>query len=542
MSNLFQIGLSGLGAARAGLNTTGNNMSNVNTVGYTRRTTTLAETAGSGQGNGVTVTGIQRHYAQFLTSQLNSAQSTAAATSSHLDQMSQIDNLLSDSDAGVGPRMQDFFDSLAGLAGSPSDASARNAVLGAADNMAGRFRSFAGTLSDMGKAVDKQLNSAVAQVNTNASEIARLNDKIATTQSRTGQPPNNLLDQRDQLVTQTAKLVDVDVTQNDNGSYNLAVGGQAIVDSTGSHALRIAKGEQDPTQPRLFYTGADGVDREIPNDRVAGGEIGGLLSFATDSLDPIQAKLDQTAHDLAVAVNAQHEAGTDLAGNPGQALFNINGPSVYAGQRNTGNASLTATFDPQQTSAVTADQYRVTYDDDSGYRVTRAGDGSTVEASFDPDTNTLAFGGLDVTVSGTPDDGDAFSVRPLDGAAAAFSVAVSDPAHLAAGQGNGKGDNTNASALADLQQADTVEGNRSFADNYSQLVGDIGNRTQALQVNADSQSAITDELTQAQQSVAGVNLEEENVNLMYYQQMYQANARVIQTASNVFDTILGLGN
>ncbi|MES1955459.1 flagellar hook-associated protein FlgK [Salinisphaera hydrothermalis] len=540
MSNLFGIGLSGLSAAQAGLNTTSNNISNVNTPGYTRRKTQLSEVAGSQEAGGVQVTGVQRQYAQFLTAQLNAAQSKASATTSHLDQVSQIDNLLSDSTSGLAPRMQSFFDSLSTLAGSPQDSSARNAVLGDAQDMASRFRSFASTLSDMGDAVDKQVKSAVSEVNNNASQIAALNKQITVTQARTGQPPNKLLDQRDELVAKTSKLINVDVTKNDDGSYNLTVGGQSLVDANGSHKLTTVASANDPTQQRLGYVSADGGTREIPNARVTGGEIGGLLSFAADSLAPAQAKLNQTAHDLATAVNAQHEQGTDLNGNPGQALFTTSQPSVYASQNNTGSATLSASFAAGQTNAVTADNYRVKYTG-SGYQVTRASDGASVNANFDSASNTLSFGGLNVSVSGNPAQGDTFAVRPLDNAASSFSVAISDPAKLAAAQGGGVGDNKNANALAALQQANVVEGNRSFSDNYSQLVGDIGNQTQSLQVNSDSESALTKELSQAQQSVAGVNLDEENVNLMYYQQMYQANARVIQTASTVFDTVLGLG-
>ena len=548
MSNLFGIGLSGLSAAQAGLNATSNNISNVNTPGYTRRKTQLAEVAGSNHGGGVTVTGVQRQYAQFLTTQLNSAQSTASATSSHLNQISQIDNLLSDSTSGLAPRIQGFFDSLSTLAGSPQDSSARNAVLGSAKDMASQFRSFASTLSNMGDAVKKQVSSAVKEVNNNASQIAALNKQITVTQARTGQPPNKLLDQRDELVAKTSKLINVAVTKNDNGSYNLTVGGQSLVDATGSHKLTTVASAADPTQQRLGSVSADGSTREIPNQRVPGGEIGGLLSFASDSLAPAQDKLNQTAHDLATAVNVQHEKGTDLNGNAGKALFTTSQPKVYADANNTGNATLSATFATGQTKAVTADNYHVAYAG-GAYQVTRTSDGSAVTASFNSGSNTLSFGGLNVAVSGTPNNGDAFTVRPLDNAASALKVQISDPAKLAAagapGSGagaGGPGDNTNANTLAALQQAKTVEGNRSFSENYSQLVGDIGNKAQSLQVNSDSESALTKELSQAQQSVSGVNLDEESVNLMYYQQMYQANASVIKTASTVFNTVLGLGN
>lgn len=541
MSNLFGIGLSGLSAAQAGLSTTSNNISNVNTPGYTRQTTQLEQVAGGNDPGGVRVSGIQRQYAQFVTTQLNDAQSTEAATTSHLDQISQIDNLLSDSESGLAPRMQDFFDSLQTLAGSPEDAAARNAVLGDAQDMAGRFRSFASTLSNMGDAVDDQVTSAVSQVNNNAKQIAELNQQITVTRSRTGAEPNKLLDQRDQLVSETSQLVDVDVTTNDDGSYNLTVGGQSLVDATGSHELATMADPDDPTQQRLAYKSADGSLRAIPNDRVSGGEIGGLLAFKSESLAPAQAKLNQTAHDLSAALNAQHSQGSDLNGAQGGDLFTSSQPQTYGAADNGGDAMLKASFVDGETENVTASNYRVDYTDGQ-YQVTRTSDGEQVASGDSP----LSFGGLELELdSGTPEEGDSFIVRPLDDAAASFEVAISDPAKLAAagrtdGASNGPGDNSNANAMAGLQQASVVDGNRSFSDNYAQLVGDIGNKTQSLQVNQNSQSSLTDELTQAQQSVAGVNLDEENVNLMYYQQMYQANAQVIQTASTVFDTVLGL--
>lgn len=453
MADLISIGQSGLNAAQTALNTASNNIANVNTPGYTRRTTELAQVAGSDPHGGVRVAGVERRYAQFLTAQLNGARSGAAAANTQLEQLAQIDNLLGDGSVGLAPRLQDFFDSTTAWAAAPQDQVARGAVLNNARNLTGQFNALAQSLADIGKMANEQLRSAVDQVNRNTDQIANLNRQIVRAQGR-GETPNQLLDQRDLLVADTAVLIAVSVTQNDDGSYNLTAGSQPLVDAGGSHALTTVADANDPSRLHVGYVGASGNVREIPDSWVTGGEIGGLLAFAADALAPAVDRLNETASALASAVNAQQAAGFDAQGNPGAPLFDI---------------------------------------------------------------------------------------ASTDAAAASITTVMSDPAHLAAAQDSyTPGDNRNANALASLQDAPVVNGDRSLFDNYALMVGEVGSKTQTLRATAQTRDAVVAELTRAEQSVAGVNLDEEYVNLMYYVQMYQANARVINSAATVFDTLLAL--
>lgn len=539
MSNLFGIGLSGLSAAQSGLATASSNISNVNTPGYTRRDVTLAEVGQNDQNGGVSVTGIARRYADFVSGQRNAALSASAASQSHLDQISQIDNLLSDSEAGLAPRIQDFFDSLSVLAGSPQDMAARSGVLAAAGQMTARFRDTDSALAQLDDSVSTRLDAAVTELNDKAAGIARLNGQIAALGNSAS--ANNLLDRRDQLVADTASLVNVALSVDEAGRYSLTVGGQPLVDATGSHALTSVASDDGSHRRQIGVTSADGSQRAIDSAQINGGELGGLLAFVNTSLIPARARLDQTAQALAAAVNAVHEQGLDLDGRAGQALFTSHAPGVIADPHNNGAARLIAQFLPQDSASLTTDDYRVVFDDTGTPDVTRVGDDTSVASVYDAEQHELSFGGLAVSIQGRAAAGDAFVIRPLAGAAAGFDLALTDPAGLAAGIEPGVGDARNADALTRLQRAPLIEGHASAAQGYAQLVGEIGHQTAALKIDADARSSLVDDLTQAQQSISGVNLDEESVNLMYYQQMYQANARVIQTASSVFDTLLSLG-
>jgi flagellar hook-associated protein 1 FlgK len=334
-------------------------------------------------------------------------------------------------------------------------------------------------------------------------------------------------------------VVNADVTVAGDGSYDIAVAGQSLVDASGAHALKVVDSAADPSRRVIAYQDAGGATRKLADSQISGGSLGGLLAFRDNSLEPAQLKLNQLAYDFAAQNNDQHQKGTDLNGQPGGALFRTSQPESHANAKNTGSAKLSTSFASGKMDDVKASNYRMTYDgsDGSQYQVTRLADRQAIKPVMNND-GSLSFGGLNIKISGTPAQGDSFLIKPLANEASSFKVAISDPAQIAAGQGGGSGDNRNAKALADLENAKTVEGNRSFNDDYAQLVADIGNKTQTLQTNSDAEKTLTSELTQAQQSVSGVNLNEESVNLVYYQQMYQANAQVIRTASTLFDTLL----
>lgn len=536
--SIFSIGVSGLSTAQVALSTTSNNIANVYTDGYNRQITLFGE---SGVSNGVAVKSVQRQFSQFVANQLNQATSKASALDTYETQIGQIDNLLADSEAGLAPLLQNFFSSLQNLSAAPSDPATRQGLIGTADILTTQFRAFDNYLNDMQQGINGQIESVVSQVNNTVEQIATLNREISLAKAKTGMASNSLLDQRDQRVAELSTMVDVELTIQGNGIYNIAVGnGQSLVSDTTSFALEAMASSADPTQIVVGYRDGVGNLREFSKSTLTGGELGGLMAFRSEALDRTRKQLGQLAVSLAQGFNAQHAEGVDLNGNPGQDLFSIGAPTIYSNTNNNSAAYLKATFsgDP---NVVTASDYDVKFSAVDGYTVTRRDTGEPL--TFAVGASSLEFGGMSVTVNGTPADGDRFLIQPTHHAAGQLENLIQDTALIAAGHadsGTGSGDNRNALALQNLQNKALVGGIATLSQGYAAMISDVGSRTDAVKVNLAAQKGVTEQLRTLQQSESGVNLDEEVANLIRYQQYYQASAKVIEVGASVFDTLLGL--
>lgn len=537
--SIFSIGLSGLNAAQNALNTTSNNISNVYTDGYNRELTLLGERSASG---GVQVEDIQRQYDSYVAEQLNAANSKTAALDTYQTQIAQIDDLLADGEAGLAPLMQDFFSAIEDLTAAPADSSARQGVIGAADTLSAQFRAFDGYLQDMRAGVNSQIGDEITQINNTSGQIANLNREIALAKAKTGEVPNSLLNQRDQLVAELSERIDVELTVQESGSYNLSIGnGQPIVAGTRSFDLETTTSTTDPSRTLVGYRDSAGNLQEPDEESLSGGSLGGLLTFRRETLDKTQNQIGQLAVSLAGAINEQHRAGEDLDGNAGGDLFAVGGPRAFNSENNSGGATISAGFGDLDQLTASDYELRATDAASGEFEITRLDNGETFTATLDGN-DQLSFGGVVVTVAdaGTLADGDSFQVQPARGTAGAMENLIRDTGAIAAGSGGGSGDNENALALQKLQDQLLVGGDATFSGAYAGMVGDVGNRTNIVQVNLNAQQGLSQQLSAVQQSESGVNLDEEAANLIRYQQYYQANAKVIETAATLMDSILRL--
>jgi flagellar hook-associated protein 1 FlgK len=637
MSTIFSVGLSGLNAAQNALNTTSNNISNVYTPGYNRELTILGQSRADA---GVQVNDIQRQFNQYVASQLNSATSSSSALKTYENQISQIDNLLADREAGLAPLMQNFFSSLEDLAGAPSDPAARQGLLGTADTLTAQFRAFDGYLEDMQKGINGQIKDEVTQINNTTEQLATLNREIALARARSGEAPNRLLNQRDQLVAELSERMDVRLDIQDGKTYNISLpNGQPLVSGTNHYRLEAMESPSDPQRTVLGYKDSGGNLVALPESTVQGGTLGGLMTFRAETLDKTQNQIGQLAVSLAVGFNEQHRLGQDLNGDQGGDFFSIGQPQAYSHERNTSGVEVTsASFDVAKLDQLRATDYTIRFDNAGDPQVTRKDNGRALAAdefdwSFDGTVGELSFGGVTLSFDGQPAAGDRYEVQPVRRVAAAMESNLSDLDKIAAGSfvrsegdmaiknlraqegaltggtaysleltddgtlsvvpggtlvtrngepfdpatenvaagdilemdgiafevtalpgagetasldfgiaSSGTGDNRNALAMQNLQNASLVAGRATLSQTYGGMVSDVGNRTNIVKVNLDARQGLTDQLKAVQQSESGVNLDEEAANLIRYQQFYMANARVIDTASTVFDTILGLRN
>lgn len=644
--SMFSTGLSGLNAAQNALSATSNNISNLFTPGFNRELPKLSE---AGVGGGVRVDAIERQFNTYVANQLNSAKTQSSALQTYNNQISQIDNLLADRAAGLSPLMQGFFSSLEDIASAPSDPAARQGVLGTANTLSAQFRSFDGYLQDMQENVNGQIKDEVTQINNTLDQIAGLNKEISLARARTGEAPNGLLNQRDQLVSELNERMDLRLNIQDGKTYNISLpNGQPLVTGTNTFKLEATQADHDPQRTIVGYRDGGGNLVKLDEGAIKGGALGGLMSFRSETLDKTQNQIGQLAVSLSVAFNEQHKQGVDLNGERGEDFFSVGAPQVYSYPGNETDVATIA-FDVDTINDLRAADYTVRFaEQDGGVTpiVTRNDSGQSVD--FDQEAwseGELRFGGIRMTFDAAPEAGDRFEVQPVRRAGNGMQVAITDVDKIAAadagfdGTGasplnsltrsgnldvsgltssptafsankryelqvsddgklsvspqasvrvNGNvfdptaadavleagdevtidgvsftldalpgedetatltvsqniisanGDNRNALALQELQSKHVVGGVSSVSSAYASIVSDVGNRANITQVNLDARQGLTDQLRAVQQSESGVNLDEEAANLIRYQQFYMANARVIDTAGTIMDTILNL--
>ncbi|RTQ16539.1 flagellar hook-associated protein FlgK [Enterobacter hormaechei] len=545
MSSLINSAMSGLSAAQSALNTVSNNISSYNVAGYTRQTTILGAsnstlTGGGWVGNGVYVSGVQREYDAFITNQLRAAQNQSSGLTTRYQQMSKIDDVLSDTTNSLSANLQDFFKSLQTLVSNAEDPAARQTVLGKADGLVNQFKTNDQYLRDQDAQVNTAISTSVDQINNYAKQIANLNDQISRlTGVGAGASPNELLDQRDQLVSELNKIVGVDVTVQDSGTYNISIAnGYTLVQGSNASQLAAVKSSADPARTTIAYVDAAAGNVEISEKQITTGSLGGLLTFRSQDLDQARNTLNQMALAFADAMNTQHQAGFDANGDAGGKLFDFGSPAVLSNGKNTGSASVTATM--TDSTKVQATNYKVEYNS-TDWTITRLSDNTSFTAM--PDTSgNLSFDGLNVNISGSANNKDSFIVKPVNDVIVNMDVAISDESKLAmaSAQGSGESDNTNGQKLLDLQSAKLVGGNKTFNDAYAALVSTVGSTTASLKTSSETKVNVVTQLTKQQQSISGVNLDEEYGNLQRYQQYYLANAQVLQTASTLFDALINI--
>ncbi|MFP1921815.1 flagellar hook-associated protein FlgK [Lonsdalea quercina] len=544
-SSLINIASSGLKAANVALSTSSNNISNVYTDGYSKQSVSLAQNAGTQKpygtvGNGVSIVSVDRAYDSLVTSQLRAASSNYASTSAYSDQVSQIDNLLSDSDNSLSTLMSSFFSSLQSLSTNASDSSARQTVISSAQSMVTQFKSTDKYLQDMDSSINSELKTSVSQINTYSKQIADLNEKIVQLGSGSSSA-NALLDQRDQLITEMSQFVGVTTTTQDSMVSVSLANGMTLVQGDKSYDLVTVTSPDDPSRVEVAYDNGISDPIQLSADSLESGSVSGLLTFRTETLDSARNQLGLMALTLANSFNTQHKEGVDLNGDVGTDFFSFTQPSVVSNTNNTGSAALTATY--SDTTAVKASDYTLKYTN-GAWAVTRNSDGASVDYTSGTDDSgnpTLSFDGVQVAVSGTATSGDKFTLNTTSEVISNMSVAITDTAKIAAAlndDSSGESDNRNAAALLALQSSNQVNGNSTFSEAYASLVSEIGVKTQSAETTATTQSSIVDQLTEKQQSISGVNLDEEYVDLQRYQEYYTANAKILSTAGSIFDSLL----
>ncbi len=430
-TGILGIANSALAAAYTALRTTGNNIANANTPGYTRQIVDFVPQQGASSGSvflgqGVAIAQVRRVYDTFLTQQANQATAQSNAASVRAQLMAQMQNAFSDPSNGVGATMDQFFSALQTLSQRPADPAARQALLSAANQLTSRMNDAGQQLQEMRTSATRQLQLEADSVNRAAQEVAQLNDRIALALG-SGGSPNDLLDQRDAAIRKLSESLQVSTVAQSDGSVNLFLSnGQALV--VGSTANRVALAA-DPADPQRLQVGVQvaGQFRAVSPDQLGGGRIAGLIQFREGDIPRLENDLGRIAVVLSSAVNAQHRLGNDRNGLAGGDFFTPLAPDAYPAPNN-GNAATQVNASFVDATQLVASDYRVAYSGGQ-YTLTRLSDGTQWTSA----TPSFTQDGLAITLANTPPaDGDSFMIEPLRGASRNLGLAITQPAEIAA--------------------------------------------------------------------------------------------------------------
>lgn len=458
MADLLYIGLSGLRSTQTSLTTTGHNISNVNTPGYSRQQTVqqtnIPQFTGGGYiGSGSQVTDVRRLASEFLTSQLRTATSQNSELQAFKSQIEQLDSLLSSTTTGISPALKSFFTSLQTASQDPASLAGREAVLSQAKSLSDTFNTLYRQFDKQNEQINSQLGALTTQINSLAASVASYNDAIAKARSN-GAEPNDLLDAREEAIRQISTMVGVKTLEQKDGTLSLFIGtGQPLVVGNAASTLKASPGVNDPSRYQVeLMTG--GVS-QIVTDQVTGGEMGGLIAYRDTALDQSYNALGQLAITISDTVNKQLGQGLDLAGRAGSPLFaDINSTQaaslrVLAATTNTGTAS--GILNITNTSQMTASDYRLDFDG-TNFTALRLSDSASMTVTVTgTGPYTLSFAdasgvnqGFQVQLSALPAAGDRFTLQPTRRGAADFGETLQSADQLAfAGSARAEATNNN---------------------------------------------------------------------------------------------------
>ena len=545
MSNsLMNTGISGLNTAQNMLNVISNNISNAHTVGYNRQQQILRQANGTKYnfgfvGNGVAVSSVNRAYNSFVVGQLRQSQSQNGSIKAYYNELSKVDNLLAENENSISSQLNNLFASLNKLSSNAGDAATKQTVISDLTSLVSQFNKTELNLKNQIANINTELTNNIDKVNTYTQQIADLNQKIAKLQAVSGgHEPNSLLDERDQLVTELSELIGITVTEQ-NGQYNISLSnGLSLVQGASTNQLSVQPSASDPALNTIIYTHNSGATQELTSQNIASGRLNGLLAFRDGPLLEARNQLGLLALNLAERFNEVHTSGVDINGDPGEKLFDYHKPTSIANSQNQGNA--TVKMDYNSVTEVKASDYKIEFNGND-WVVTRLSDNQQITPQVSD--GKLVFDGLSIEINGNPVAGDSFLLKPVADVASSLQLLVKDVNKLATGindDENGSGDNRNVAKLLDIQNEKLVNGTKTLNSAYTSLVSYVGSETQTAKISAQSSQNITQEIYEQNQSISGVNIEEEYISMQVYMQYYQANAKVIDAATTIFDTILGL--
>lgn len=435
----MNLAVSSLLANQAALQVVGHNIANANTPGFSRQRVNLEQVpgqnfGGSYFGKGVQIGSVERSFNQFLTREANLSASAAEAANTRAQRLQALEQLFPMGEAGIGQQLNGFLNSWADAVASPTNLTARAVVLTRAEEFANRLNHSASMLEELRGTSRAQLEAGIQQVNRLATGIGQINQRIVDGFSA-GNPPNDLLDQRDRMVAELNKLIQVSTLEADDRSLTVFVGGSVPL-VLGAKATPLVGSESVSADGR-YTIGFGSAAALIHEDLIAGGSLKGALSFYNEDVANVSNQLGLLAMRTLELTNRQHAQGLDLNGDAGVNFFRSLPASYFSAAVShiSGSASVSLSINAAADAPLQfqASDYRISFTGAGSGSITRLSDGHSVAfpAPAPALPGSLTLDGLNFAGLATGAAGNEVLVRPFRGAAAAMALNLSAPAQLA---------------------------------------------------------------------------------------------------------------
>lgn len=583
MSDLLLQSANSMNIYRRALDVTGNNIANVNTEGYSRTRITVVENAPNfnGQtaiGQGSRSVDVSRGYQNFVAEQLQKA-TTYLSKYNTVDALSsQLNQLFPNGQSLLETGFDQYFSAWQTLANDPTNVSAKSSVLSNQSSLLDRISITNQSLQTLEKEVNNKISDAVSKINSIAQKLVDTSYKLAKTGNEDTQAKHNLLDTRDQLMKELNQLVDAKLFDRGNGTMEVYINNTETPLITDNRAIKLqalpneyAKGLKKNTQLDVWMQQPGSGDMRNISGLSAGGELAGLIAFRDGLLTQVQDQFGLASAGVMIASNLLHRQGEDSFGQVGGDLFSANGQSsanfytafeqtAYANEKNQGSAQLSVNLYGANFSASNVYDARYQANPDlgalqprtyllerdlsrpSGFRLSdqRTGENVSILSGDGSIGNPLQFEGLEVVVAqGNLGQYDRFEIRFGHDSLQNAKAMITDPQRLAyRSVGAGVGDNTIATTIANLDQKLFLLQEEASPRSISrQTALQVGQYYNANHYALEAQTVLKDQIQQDRDASAGVNLDEEAQNMIQYQAMYQASAKVMQTSRKLFDLL-----
>jgi flagellar hook-associated protein 1 len=563
MTDIFgvlSIGSKALSAQQKGIYVTGNNIANINTPGYSRQRLNMAsdfpvDSSIGPVGTGVNAIEVERIYQRFLGVQINNETQSLGKWEANKDMLERVE-MISDESGGYGLSqvMSDFWNAWQDLSNNPSGSVERSVLVAKSETLATTFSNNYQDLQTVQTDIDTMIKGNVDEINLLSEKIGSLNQKIVQMEAG-GDTANDFRDQRDQLLNDLSELIDIDSFENANGGVTVSVGsGQPLVE--GTNVYRLSTQVNSAGNQNVVWV--DAADNTVDiTDTISGGKMKGWLNARDLDIRNYLNRLDTLAQSFMEAVNTLHASGYGLDGSTGNDFFTgaatasgvlDSALTVSAEEGGAGNIAITlvaggtAGSETVMTDPVTGD-IRIAIEDGVSTQAQIAAalqahsTIATAVAAAPAAAWTLGSGTDTVTLSGGSSAAEML-VNP---------AIVLDDQLIAAAQsfnttpGDKPGDNSNAIAIANLENAMTMKGNTAtFGAYYESYIGDVGNAVQQADSYYSHQDQMVGQLENYRESISGVSIDEEMINLVKFQNAYQAAAKLITTADEMMQTVLNM--